>query len=464
MIVKQQATKSYPDMAPFIEEPSLELPSVESRDDSLDKSRLLWRERRFLRQAAALGLLAGILVAFLLPIRYESTTRLMPPDSQSNTGMAMLASLIGKTGATGSLGGIAGDLLGMKTSGALFVSVLRSATVGDRLVDKFDLQKIYRKRYREDARKKLAEKTDIEEDRKSGVLSITVTDHDPVRAAALAQAYVDELDRLVAQLSTSAAHRQRVFLEHRLAEVNADLETAEKEFSRFASNNTAIDIKEQGKAMVEAAAVLQGQLIAAEAELEGARQIYTENNVRVKSAEARVSELRNQLQQIGGGDLGTAQPQNGTTDFYPSIRKLPLLGVTYADLYRRTKVDETVFEVLTQQYEMAKVEEAKDTPTVKVLDIATVPEKRSFPPRLLIIFLCTSATVVIAALVTISKVRWHETDPADPRKLFAQEVVQTVNATMPWSPPNGSRVHQFTNQCWSRIARRHGSKERAKHG
>src|SRR6202022_1287261 len=106
----------------------------------------------------------------------------------------------------------------------------------------------------------------------SGILTITVTDNDPNRAAAIAQAYVDELDRLVAQVSTSSARREREFLEERLKSVQADLEAAEKEFSQFASKNSAIDIKEQGRAMVGAAAALEGQLIAAKSELEGRRQ------------------------------------------------------------------------------------------------------------------------------------------------------------------------------------------------
>ena len=123
-----------------------------------------------------------------------------------------------------------------------------------------------------------------------------MTDNNPKRAAAIAGSYVDELDTLMAELTTSSAHRERVFLEQRLAGVNQDLETAEKEFGQFASKNATLDITEQGKAMVMAAATLEGQLIAAQSELEGLKQIYTDSNVRVRSVEARISELRKQLQ------------------------------------------------------------------------------------------------------------------------------------------------------------------------
>ena len=168
------------------------------------------------------------------------------------------------------------------------------------MIQQFDLQKVYGDRRMEDARKDLAERTGISVDRKSQIITLTVTDHDPKRAAAMGEAYVEELNRLVAELSTSSARRERIFLEERLKAVNQDLESAEKDFSQFASKNAAIDVKEQGKAMVEAAATLQGQLIAAESELEGLKQIYTDNNVRVRSVKARIDELKHQLEKLGG--------------------------------------------------------------------------------------------------------------------------------------------------------------------
>src|SRR4029077_19653737 len=164
-----------------------------------------------------------------------------------------------------------------------------------------------------------------------------------------------------------------------------------KDFSQFASKNTAIDVKEQGKAMVEAAALLQGQLIAAQSQYEGLREIYTDNNVRVRSVKARIDELQRQLQKLGGkGESATSVSDLPADSLYPSIRKLPLLGVKYADLYRRTKIQEAVLETLTKEYELAKVQEAKEIPTVKVLDVANVPDKKSFPPRMSIIFLGTA--------------------------------------------------------------------------
>jgi capsule polysaccharide export protein KpsE/RkpR len=348
----------------------------------------------------------------------------------------MLAALSAKTG--GGLGAVAGDLLGIKSSGALFIGILRSNTVEDRLIERFDLRKVYGARLEVAARQRLAENTSISEDRKSGILTISVTDADPKRAAAIAKAYVEELDRLVAQLSTSSARKEREFLEERLKTVQLDLENAEKEFSQFASKNGAIDIKEQGRAMVEAAATLEGQLIAAKAELEGLKQIYTDSNVRVRATRARIAELQNQLEKVSGkGESYSSDSSTKGDPVYPSIRKLPLLGVAFADLYRRTKVQEAVFEALTQQYELAKVQEVKETPSVKVLDEAHVPEKKSFPPRLLIIFLCTFLSLAGATVFTLGKAHWHEMDAQDPGKVLAQEVFKTVTARIPWASKNG---------------------------
>ncbi len=429
-----------------------ELIDLEGRQRSVAKARLLWEQRRFLFRVTACGLLVATAIALLIPKRYESTARLMPPDSQSTSGLAMVAALSGRTGG---LGTFAGDLLGLKSSGALFVGILGSRTVEDRLIQQFDLKKLYWARRIEDARKELENHTRISEDRKSGIVAITVTDKDPQRATAMAQAYVTELNRLVAEVTTSAARREREFLEERLKVVKQELDQAAVEFSQFASKNTAIDIKEQGKAMVEAAATLQGQLIATQSELKGLEQIYTDNNVRVRAVKARIAELQRQLEKLAGKETGSAgKPGQESESLYPSIRKLPLLGVTYSDLYRRTKIAEVVYELLTQQYELARVQEAKETPSVKVLDVPVVPEKKSFPPRLLIMFLGTFLALAFGVTWVLSSARWAETDAQDPRKVFAQEVFTTLKAQKPWGSQNGFRLRERASKFWSRFRRR----------
>jgi capsule polysaccharide export protein KpsE/RkpR len=412
---------------------------------------LLWSARRFLSQAFISAFLASALIAILIPNRYHSITRLMPPDTQSATGLGLLAAMAGKAGTGSSVGsfggGIASELLGVKSSGALFVGIVGSQTVQDRVIRDFDLQRVYRDSKIEDARRDLAEHTDIAEDRKSGIITIGVTDRDPKRAAAMAHAYVDELDRLVAQVSTSSARRERIFLEERLKTVKAELDTTAKNFSSFASKNTAIDIPAQGKAMVEAAANLQGRLIAAQAELSGLQQIYTKNNVRVRAAEARVNELQRKLTELGGGDVEGDSKE--ASALYPSIRRLPILGVTYADLFLQTKIQATVFELLTQQYETAKVQEAKEIPSVKVLDASVIPTKKSFPPRMIITFFGTLLGLSTAMTWIIAKARWDAADASNPRKVFATEVLSTMRRNLPRFSRNGTRTDSNGNSRWT---------------
>jgi uncharacterized protein involved in exopolysaccharide biosynthesis len=423
----------------------------EERIRLLPYLKLLWQRRRFLWRAMVGAFLASALIAILIPNRYHAVTRLMPPDTQSSTGLGILAAMAGKAGMgseiSGFGGGIANDLLGLKGSGALFVGIVGSQTVQDRVIRDFDLQRVYRDSKIEDARKDLAERTDVAEDRKSGIITIGVTDRDPKRAAAMAQAYVNELDRLVAQVSTSSARRERIFLEERLKTVKAELDSTAKNFSNFASKNTAIDIPAQGKAMVEAAANLQGRLIAAQAELSGLQQIYTNNNVRVRAAEARVKELQRKLTELGGGESGGSANEEGA--LYPSIRRLPVLGVTYADLFLQTKIQATVFELLTQQYETAKVQEAKEIPSVKVLDPAVVPTKKSFPPRTVMTILGTLLGMAVAMSWVFAKTNWDAVDANHPRKVFATEVLTTIRANLPRLSRNGTIVDSNGNSRWA---------------
>lgn len=405
---------------------------------AIDRLRLLLDQRFFLLRVTAYGLALATLIAFLIPKRYDARTQLMPPESEMTSGLSSLMAVAARTG--GNLGMLAGDFLGLKTSGSLFIAILRSETVEDRIIDKFNLKSVYGVPQMQAARRRLEENTEISEDRKSGVVVIRVSDNSPTRAKEIADTYVVELDRLLVELNTSAAHRERLFLEDRLKTVKQDLDTSAREFSKFASDNTAIDIKEQGKAMVEAAATLQGHLIAAQSELEGLRQIYSDNSLRVRTVRARIEELQIKLNQMGGGDLSPGAG-NGSNSLYPSIRKLPLLGVTYAELYRTNKIQETVFELLTQQCELAKVQEAKETPSVKVLDAAKLPEKKSFPPRLLIMFLGALFSMMMGVAWVLARASWEGVDPDHPAKLLAQDAYSKLKGDLRLASENGMRLH-----------------------
>jgi uncharacterized protein involved in exopolysaccharide biosynthesis len=387
--------------------------------------RLVWEHRRMFFRVALYSLLASTVLAFLISKRYEATAQIMPPEGSSGAETAILNALNargvgeGIDGALGSMaiGGIAGNLMGLKSSGALFVSMMGSRTITDRIIEQFNLDRVYHTPKIEDTRLALWHHIDISEDRKSGVLSVTVTDTDPQRAAAMAQAYVTELNKLVVQVSTSSARRERIFLEERLKAVKADLDNAVKRFSEFSSENAAIDVPTQSKVMVESAAGIQGQLIVAESQLQELQQIYASGNIRVRALQARIEGLKKQLQKLGGSE----SPEENNP-LYPSIRKLPLLGVTYFDLYREYKIQETVYALLTQQYEMAKVEEARQTPSINVLDTAVVPTKKSFPPRRTIVMLGTSTGVVLAAVWLFVRRWWNTISFDDPGRQLIEEI------------------------------------------
>ena len=450
----QTAAKPQPETAPqpvVGEVVPWETPIEDSREWQAQRLRLLWKHRRFFFRAGAIGLLVATLIAFVIPKSYISTTQLMPPDSQSTSGMAMMAAMTAKAG--GGLGAAAGDLLGLKSSGALFIGVLRSQTSQDRLIEQFDLKKVYGATLVMDARRKLDENTSIAEDRKSGIITISVTDHSPQRAAALAGAYVDQLNTLVSELSTSSARREREFLEERLKVAKRDLDDASSQLAQFSSKNNTLDIQEEGRAMLNAAGTIAGEMIVAQSQLEGLRQIYTDSNSRVRSLNARVAELRRQLEKLGGtaatnvkgngNNASTEQPVDPSAARaggglpYPTIKSLPLLGAKYADFYRRAKIQETVYELLTEQYELAKVQEAKETPSVKVLDPAKIPEWKSFPSRLTIMFLGTFLAFAMSVVWVLGSARWEEVDTQDPRKVLLHEVAGALKARITWAHPNG---------------------------
>jgi len=440
-------------MEPFVssdvveaESQSLDLRSEllgEQQDHRVYIGRLLWTERALLWRVTRNGTLLAILVAFLLPVRYTSTTQLMPPESESGTGMAMMAALAGGTGEGKSAGGTAmpsglASLLGMKNQGDLFVSILGSRTVQDALINRFDLRKIYWDRYYSKARKDLAHATEISADRKSGVIKIQVTDRSRERAVQMAQAYVEELDRTLAQVSTSAARRERIFLEERLRTAKVELNQAEVKFSEFASKNATLDVPEQAKAQVTAAAELEGQIIAAKSELQGLEQIYTPENVRVRSLRQRIAELERQLKRLGGAavpQLADSNDKLPAEDIYPAIRQLPILGVPWADLYREVKVQETVYELLTAQYELAKVDEAKEIPTVRVLDPPQLPERRSSPPRVTIVIVSGLLCFLLTSTWLWTRDRWRHWDPTSPGKQLLEEVGLSLGSQLnrvPW--------------------------------
>jgi uncharacterized protein involved in exopolysaccharide biosynthesis len=399
------------------------------RSRTLDALRFAWDNRTLIWRAAVVGLIVSTIIAFLIPARYESTARLMPPEQNNGMANMLLGAITSKAG--DSLGGLAGDMLNIKNSGAVVIGILQSRTVEDDIINKFDLRRVYWRKKYEDTRKKLKARTEISEDKKSGIITISVRDHDRQRAAAIAQAYVDEANAKVSQLTTSSAHRERVFLEGRLQKVKEDLNSASTQLSRYASKNTTLDPAVQGKAMLEGIAQLQGNLIAAQSQLSSLEQLYTPENMRVRESRARVDELRRQLGKLTGSNAAAAQAdasaaELSSSDLYPSVRQLPLLGVGYYDLYREVKVQEAVYEILTKQYELAKVQEAKEIPTIKMLDAPIPPERKAWPPRTLIISLGTLFVIALAMSWLHLSDAWLRVAPEHPIRRIVDDARLTL--------------------------------------
>jgi len=394
---------------------------------------ILLRHRRILARVAAIALLLNLAVAFLIPKHYESTARIMPPES-SESGTALLSALAGRALGGELLGGLAAGLLGGHNSGPLFMDLLRSGTVTGKLIDRFQLQSVYHKRYAVDASKVLARRTKIDMDKKSGVITITVTDTSPQRARDLAQAYLDELNLIVNRTSTSSARRERMFIERRLAAVRAELDRAQDALSNFSSKNMTVDLREQTRATVDAAL----------------REIYGNENVRLKAAEARAANLRMELAKVGGSsaampadsaDGKDASPSSAAADglTYTALRQLPRLAVPYANLYRTVRVQETVFELLMQQFEIAQIQEAKDVPVLSVIDSPGIPEKKSFPPRAILSLTLTIIELLLFSAFLVLRAHWREVRQNDPRRVLARETADALR------------------QAWRGISRREGS-------
>jgi uncharacterized protein involved in exopolysaccharide biosynthesis len=380
-----------------------------------DLVELLWDRRRELSRWVLGGVALAGLLWLVLPAKYESTARVLPSEATSATAMMLAGTSVAGAAIPGA--GMIPDLLGTKTPGALCAAILRSDTVLDSVINQFDLRAVYGTRDYDRARRELSDRTVINDDRKSGIVIWTVVDKDPNRAAGIANAYADSLDKVLQTLNTSAAHREREFLEQRTALARKDLADAEKTLSEFSSKNSTLDIREQGKAAFEVAGRVEGEYLAAQAELRGLRQIYGPDHPRVKQQEARVADLRTAAARLGS----TTSDENSDPGFL-SVSRLPLVGATYADMFRDVKIQEIVYETLVKQYEISKVEEAKETPRLRVIDNGKVASRRSSPKILMLLALCVWGSFTVGVVWIEARSRWQMTSADSPWKSLGARV------------------------------------------
>jgi uncharacterized protein involved in exopolysaccharide biosynthesis len=392
---------------------------------------ILWQNRRRLFRGTAIAVVIFGVCAFVIPKRWESSATLMPPDDNDSASAALQGLIAAKAGP--GLGAVASEMFGTRNPTYVMMGILESDTVARDIVDRFDLRKVYRRKLYVDAEKDLKRHTDIEDVRLAGMITIRVTDSDPVRARDMAQAYVDELNSMVVQLTTSSAHREKEFLEERLKSIKTGLDASSLALSEFSSKTRTMGPEIQGRAMLAASADLQGNLIAAESELRALQQNYSPDNPRVRSASARVAELREQLNKMAGtgGPVTPATSDGSNEELYPSMSELPILGNTYEDLYRRVQLQESVYEALTKEYEIAKVQEAKEIPSVRLLDPPRVPEKKAWPPKALIILLGGMLGFIASLLMVLAERACAALDPDDPRRIMLNKLAN-ITGYLPW--------------------------------
>jgi tyrosine-protein kinase Etk/Wzc len=316
------------------------------------------------------ALLAGLLAAggsFLLPDVYSANTKLLPPQ-QAQSGAAALLSQVGGAGS------LAAGMTGLKSPSEMYIGMLTSRTVADRLIAAFDLKKVYGTQSQDETRDALSRATAIAVG-KDGLISIEVEDQDRALVARLANAYADELKRLTSVLALSEASQRRLFFEQQLELAKNRLAQSEISLKQALGTRGVISVDAESAAIVETGARLRAQISAKEVQLASMKAFVTADNPEYRRVVEELSSLRNELAKLQNGrpSESTGQPVSG--------------GLENIAMLRDVKYYQMLYEVLAKQYEMARLDEAKDHAVVQVLDPAVTPERRARPKRALIVLI-----------------------------------------------------------------------------
>jgi uncharacterized protein involved in exopolysaccharide biosynthesis len=344
----------------------------------------------------------AVIASFFSTSIYSATAKILPPQQEGN----LLSSLKGQFG---NLASIAGDALGKGGSADMYVEILKSQPILDQIIDQFQLMKRYKQKYRQSTYNIVAAKAMISASKKSGIISITVNDKDPKQAAAIANAYVDGLDNLLKNMKITSAGQSRQFLEKRLDGARIDLVKAEEALKLFQAKHKTISIADQTRASIQGIAMIRAEIASQEAALAGLRRRFPDTSQEVKSANAVIENLREQLARLEGSGEGSSIPATGA---------LPELGQDYVRLTREFKTQEAIVEQLTKQYEVAKFSEASTIPAVQVIQPARIPDFKSKPNKkknvllvtLSVLFLSTALAFVLENLEKMTaedKEKWR---------------------------------------------------------
>ena len=360
----------------------------EDEIDLAELFRALSRRRRLILGITAASAAVALVVSLLLPVYYKAETRILPPQEK---GSNLASQLLGQAGG---LIAMAGGAAGGKSQGQLFVAMTKSRTVLDRMVDRFDLMKLYKGKYREDARKNLVGVLKVMEDRKSGIISLSVEDRDPKRAADMANAFVEELKSLQGGLAISEAGQRRMFFEDQLRQTKDSLARAEEEVKGFQQRTGAFQVDAQAKAIIEGIANLRARIAVKEVEAKVLRSFATAQNPDLQRTEEEVRALRIELEKVEAGKGRGFDP-------LMSSERVPAIGMEYLRKLRQLKYNETLYELLVKQFELAKLDEARDAVVIQVIDRAVPPERKSRPHRAQIVLLATVTMLFLSVFIVL---------------------------------------------------------------
>lgn len=352
-------------------------PIAENEFATFDFLILLARHKRFiLRFTLATAVLVAI-VSLFIPNWYTANAVVLPPNQSSS--MSSLLSQIGGSGA-GALASLAGGSLGVKSSGEMYVSFFRSRTVEDALVQRFGLMARYRAKKMSDARKEFERHSTVLLGAKDGLIRITVEDRDPTLAASIANGYIDELKNLSATLAVTEASQRRLFFQQQLLEARGNLTVAEEAMKTTEQSTGVLQIDSQARALIDSAANLRAQAVAKEVQIQAMRSFATEDNPDLIIAKRQLDEIRAQISKLAGKD---------SDQFLVPKGKAPEAGMEYLRKLRDVKYNEAVFELIAKQFELAKLDEARQGAVIQVADVAVPPDKKSYPFRALFVLLAT---------------------------------------------------------------------------
>lgn len=371
---------------------------------------LIAAARYRLPMAIIVGVFAvgSLVLALLLPKIYQAETRILPPQQNSS----LTSSMLGQIAQLGPLASLAGQNVGVRSSSDLYVGLLGSRTVIDGVVQRFHLMEAYEARELWQAREQLRNSTTITANR-DGIITLQVEDRDPKRAADLANGYVDELYRLNQSLAITEAAQRRLFFEREMVSAKDGLTSAEIELIKVQEKTGMIQPEGQARAIIESIGALRGQIAAKEVQIRGLRAFATDENPDVRRAEGELETMRLQLAKLQS-DTGT-----GKGDVFVPTGKVPSAGVEYLRRLRDVKYYENIYEVLSKQFELAKLDEAKSAAIVQVVDKAVVPERKFRPRRLSIVFFGTMIGMFFAiSWAFLEEYRRRLADHPDDRAMF----------------------------------------------